>query len=145
MRRLAISAVAFLLALVAVFLVNLAGTAGTEAVVPEGLSVDGVPVTGTAQIMILAVNFAAGVAGAVVVVLLAPNHPTVHALGFLGVVVLLDVAAAIVWWGLVPTWFTIAIVLLAPLQVWAGAVVGLSLRRRWRGAVEPAAAVRSPN
>jgi hypothetical protein len=32
-------------------------------------------------------------------------------------VVLLDVAAAVVWWGLVPRWFTGLMVVLAPLQV----------------------------
>jgi hypothetical protein len=143
MRGLTISTLAFVLAVVAVFLVNVAGTALTGAVAPEGLSTDRVPVTGTAQTMILAVNFAAGAAGAAVFVVLAPNKPTVHALVFLGVVVLLDVAAAVAWWDLVPAWFTIGVVVLAPLQVWAGALVGLSFRRRWRGTVEPEAADRS--
>lgn len=97
MRHLAFSTLVFVLALVVVFLVDLAGTALTEAVVPEGLSMDRVPVTGTAQTMILAVNFVAGAAGAAVVVLLTPNKPTVHALVFVGVVVLFDVAAAVAW------------------------------------------------
>lgn len=140
MRRLAITSLVFVFALVVIFLVNAAGTALLEAVVPGGLSTDRVPVTLTAQTMVAAVNFAAGAAGAAVVVLLAPNKPTAHALGFLGVVVLLDVAAAVVWWGLVPTWFTLAMVVLAPLQVWAGVQIGLRLRRRWRGMAAPAVA-----
>jgi hypothetical protein len=117
MRRLVISALAVVLAFETVFLTNLALSSLIEAVAPEGLSADGVPITSRAQALVIAVNFVAGAAGTVIVVLLAPNKPTVHALVFLGVVVLLDVAAAVVWWGLVPRWFTGLMVVLAPLQV----------------------------
>lgn len=139
MRRLAISALAVIIAFVTVFLTNLALSSLIEAVAPEGLSADGIPITWSAQALVIAVNFVAGAGGTVVIVLLAPNKPTMHALVFLGIVVLLDIAAAVVWWGLVPMWFTGLIIVLAPLQVGAGAILGLSFRRKWWGAVEPTA------
>lgn len=137
MRNVAISALAFVLAIVAIFLANATGTALIEPVVRGGLTTDQVPVTGAAQALVLAVNFGAGAAGAVLLVLIALNRPLMHAFIYFGIVLfgivlVLDTVSAVFWWGQVPTWFTIAMAALAPLQVWAGTVAGLHLRRRWR-------------
>lgn len=128
MKNIAVSMLIFILVAVVIILVNIAGTALIEITIPSGLSEDRVPLTGPAQSLLLIVGFVAGAAGAILVVFLAPMRATLQALVYLVIILLLDIAAAAAWWNLVPAWFAIAMVVLAPLQVWAGTIIGMRLR-----------------
>lgn len=121
---------AFILAAIVIVVINIIGNELIEFAIPGGLTPDGIPVTGPAQLLILSVAFTAGVSGAILVVFLAPIKPKIFAGIYLALILIADTAAAVVWWNEVPFWFTIAMVALAPLQVWVGMIIGLRLRNK---------------
>lgn len=106
--------------------------------IPGGLSEDRVPLTGPAQTVLLIVGFVAGAAGAILVVFLVPVRPMLQALIYFVMILLIDFAAAVAWWNVIPAWFAIAMVVLVPLQVWAGRLSGCTFEGgRWRLTNQP--------
>lgn len=128
----ALSLLAFVLAIAAVILVNLPGPALIEAVLPGTLDPDGMPTTTGSRLLLKGVIFAAGVAGAMVVVVLAPVRPVRHLWILLGIYLVVDAGAVVALWDSQPRWFTLLILPLVFPQVWVGARIGLRLRRAWR-------------
>jgi hypothetical protein len=134
MKSLAVSGMALLLAVIAVALVNVPGPLLIETAFPGSLGPDQMPLTTPSRLLLMTIAFAAGVAGAFVVVLVAPARPGVHALILLAIYLVIDVAAAASLWDTQPLWFTLLIVPLVFPQVWLGAAIGLRARTQWRGA-----------
>lgn len=123
---------AILLGIAAVMLVNVAGAPVIEAILPGGLDEDGMPTTTASRVLLKGVIFAAGVAGAVVVVLVAPVRPLLHIWILLGLYLVVDTLAVVALWDRQPLWFTLLILPLVFPQVWVGWHLGMRLRRRLR-------------
>lgn len=118
---------------VTIVAMNLAGTAALGSLLAGGLTPDGLPVTVTARLLLAGVNVAAGVAGTVAVLLLLPEaHLRVGILVFLVLVLAFDTLAALLWWGRVPLWLSVSMVVLAPVQVGLGLLVAGPLWSRVR-------------
>lgn len=133
-RTLALSILALVLAVGAVVLVNVPGPMLIEGLFPGSLGPDDMPATTPARWLLLAIVFTAGVAGAFVVVVVAPVRPVLHALILLAIYLVIDVGAVLSLRATQPLWFTALIVPLVFPQLWLGAVLGLRARTRWRGA-----------
>jgi hypothetical protein len=125
------SGLALLAGFTAVVLVNMAAARMLDAVLPGSLNAEGLPLTPLAQGLYLPVLFLAGMAGAFLVVFVAPRAPVAHGLIFGGLALLGDVIVvrdhAATW----AVWFSVLVVATVPLQVWLGVVFGLKARRRW--------------
>jgi hypothetical protein len=130
----ALSALAFVLGIGAVMLVNIAGTPLIEGLLPGTLAEDGMPLTTGSRVLLKGVIFAAGVAGAAVVAVAAPIRPVLHLWILLGIYLVIDAGAVVALWDSQPRWFTLLILPLVFPQVWLGGRLGLALRGRWRGA-----------
>gem|GEM_PF-6985492 len=125
------SVLAIVLGVIAVMIVNLPAASIVEPLFPGSLDPDGMPLTAEAQGAFLPILFLAGMAGAFVVVLVAPRAPVGHALVFGALAVVSDLAVVAEYGGIWPIWFSALVVLCVPPQVWLGAVLGLRARRRW--------------
>jgi len=128
MKSLLFSVLALFLAMAAVILVNLPGPALIEAAFPGSLGPDEMPLTTSARLLLLAIVFVAGMAGAFVVVIVAPVRPGVHALILLAIYLVIDIAATLSLRATQPLWFVLLIVLFVFPQVWLGAAAGLRVR-----------------
>jgi hypothetical protein len=51
---------------------------------------------------------------------LAPNRPMLHALVLGGIGLALSIVGAVVFWGMGPAWYPLAVIAMAPLCAWAG-------------------------
>jgi hypothetical protein len=127
------SVLAIALGVIAVMIVNMPAASIVEGLFPGSLDPDGLPLTAPAQALFLPILFLAGVAGAFVVVLVAPRAPVVHALVFGLLALAGDIAIVAEYAGIWPLWFSALVVLIVPPQVWLGAVLGMRARRRWAG------------
>jgi hypothetical protein len=125
------SVLAIALGVVAVMIVNLPAASIVEPLFPGSLDPDGLPLTAPAQALFLPILFLAGLAGALVVVLVAPRAPVGHAVVFGLLALVGDIAIVAEYAGIWPLWFAALVVLTVPPQVWLGAVLGLRARRRW--------------
>jgi len=127
------SVLAIALGVVAVMIVNLPAASIVEALFPGSLDADGLPLTAPAQALFLPILFLAGVAGAFVVVLVAPRAPIGHAVVFGLLALVGDIAVVVEYAAIWPLWFAAPVVLTVPPQIWLGALIGLRARRRWAG------------
>jgi hypothetical protein len=125
------SVLAIALGFIAVILVNLPAASLVEPLFPGSLDPDGMPRTAPAQALFLPIIFLAGVAGAFVVVLVAPRAPVAHALVFGALAVVGDLFVVVDYAEIWPLWFAALVVLTVPPQVWLGAVLGVRAQRRW--------------
>lgn len=123
------SVFALLAAFVAIVAINYAGMALLERS-PGALNANGVPLTFWSQLLVLIIAFLAGALGAFFLVWLAPVKPEVHALVYLLLITLIDVVAMVDFWEKVPVWFSVMMLIIIPLQVWAGMKFGLKMRRK---------------
>jgi hypothetical protein len=125
------SVLAIALGVIAVMIVNLPAASIVESLFPGSLGPDGMPLTAEAQGALLPIIFLAGMAGAFVVVLVAPRALVGHAVVFGALALVGDIAVVAEYWGMWPLWFSALVVLTVPPQIWLGAVLGLRVRRRW--------------
>lgn len=123
------SVFALVAAFVAIVAVNYAGMATLEKS-SGALNAEGIPLTFWSQLLVLLMAFSAGALGAFFLVWLAPVKPKVHALIYLFLITLIDVVAMVDFWGKVPVWFSVMMIIIVPLQVWAGMKPGLKIRRK---------------
>jgi hypothetical protein len=125
------SALAIGLGVIAVMIVNLPAASIVGSLFPGSLDPGGMPLTAEAQGAFLPILFLAGVAGAFVVVLLAPRAPVGHAVAFGALAIVADLFVVLEYAGIWPLWFSALVILTVPPQVWLGTVFGLRARRRW--------------
>jgi hypothetical protein len=123
------SLLALFLGFEAVGRVNAAGAPVIEAVLPGSMGANGLPLTAPAQALFLAVLFLAGMAGAFVVVLIAPRAAVIHAVVFGVLAIVGDLFIVVNLAGTLPLWLLVLSVLTVPPQIWLGAVLGLRARR----------------
>jgi hypothetical protein len=137
------SLLALVLGFAAVSGVNVMAGRVLTVLLPGSLDTQGLPLTAQAQGAYLPILFLAGMAGAFVVVLVAPRAPVVHAVVFGVLALVADIGIVAEYREIWPLWFSALVVLTVPPQVWLGAVLGLRARRRWapwgRPGSEPAA------
>jgi hypothetical protein len=125
------SVLALVLGFMAVGQVNMVGAPVIDAVLPGSMGADGLPLTAPAQVLFLAVLFLAGMAGAFMVVLIAPRAAMMHAVVFGVLAIVGDLFIVVNLAGTLPLWLLALSVLTVPPQIWLGAVLGLRARRRW--------------
>jgi hypothetical protein len=122
------SLLAIALGVIAVMIVNLPAASIIESLFPGSLDPDGMPLTAGAQGAFLPILFLAGIAGAFVVVLVAPRAPVGHAVVFGVLALVADIAIVTQYRGIWPLWFSALVVLTVPPQIWLGAMLGLRAR-----------------
>lgn len=124
------SLVAVVVGFAVVVLVNFVGGLLLESLFLEARTAGGVPLTAPAQGADLVMLFLAGLAGAFVVVLMAPRAPWVHALVFGLISFAVDFLTVVDVLAGMPLWYKVILLVSLPVQVWLGAKLALVLRAR---------------
>jgi predicted alpha/beta hydrolase len=125
------SVLAIGLGVIAVMIVNLPAAPIVDSLFPGSVDPGGMPLTAEAQGAFLPILFLAGMAGAFLVVLVAPRAPVGHAVVFGALALVGDLFVVLEYAGIWPLWFSALVILTVPPQVWLGAVLGVRARRRW--------------